>query len=183
MYGKIHHHEKGLGDLILAAYDRTSVLTEERQKRLVALDPNLAATDPLQFRLTSLDGKTLTLAELKGSVVIFDFWATWCQPCRAQHPLYEQVKERFRGRHDVVFLSIATDEDRTLVAPFLDQQKWSKTVYFDDGLQRLLQVTSIPTTVLFDKQGHVASRMNGFLPDKFVDQLTERIQSALSASQ
>jgi len=183
MYGKIHHHEKGLGDLILAAYDRTSVLTEERQKRLVALDPNLGATDPLQFRLASLDGKTLTLAELKGSVVIFDFWATWCQPCRAQHPLYEQVKERFRGRHDVVFLSIATDEDRTLVAPFLDQQKWSKTVYFDDGLQRLLQVTSIPTTVLFDKQGHVASRMNGFLPDKFVDQLTERIQSALAASQ
>jgi len=70
-----------------------------------------------------------------------------------------------------------------LVAPFLDQQKWSKTVYFDDGLQRLLQVTAIPTTVLFDKQGRVASRMNGYLPDKFVDQLTERIQYALSDSQ
>jgi len=183
LYRKVHHHEKGLGDLILEAYDRDAALVEARQKRLLALDPNLAATDALQFRLTSLEGKTLTLADLKGSVVIFDFWATWCQPCRMQHPLYEQVKERFKNRKDVIFLSIDTDEDHSLVAPFLDKQKWSKTVYFEDGLERLLQVTSIPTTVLFDKQGRVASRMNGFLPQTFVDQLTERIQSALAGTQ
>lgn len=180
LYRKKHHNEKGLGDMILAAYDQTSAMVKDREKRLIAMEPNLAATDPLQFRLTSLDGKALTLAELKGDVVILDFWATWCQPCRIQHPLYEKVKERFKNRHDVVFLSIDTDEDHSKVAPFLDQQKWSKTVYFEDGLQRLLQVTSIPTTVLFDKQGHVASRMNGFLPDQFVDQLSERIQSALA---
>ncbi len=179
LYRKRHHSEKGLGDLILAAYDRTSAMLQEREKRLAALDPNLTATDPLQFRLTGLDGKTLTLADLKGSVVILDFWATWCQPCRIQHPLYEKVKERFKDRRDVVFLSIDTDEDHSRVAPFLDQQKWSKTVYFEDGLQRLLQVTSIPTTVLFDKQGRVASRMNGFLPGNFVEQLSERIQNAL----
>jgi thiol-disulfide isomerase/thioredoxin len=180
LYRKMHHNEKGLGDIILAAYDQTSALVKDREKRLVTLDPNLAATDPLQFRLTGLDGKTLTLGDLKGSVVILDFWATWCQPCRIQHPLYEKVKDRFKDRRDVVFLSIDTDEDHNLVAPFLDQQKWSKTIYFEDGLQRLLQVTSIPTTVLFDKQGRVASRMNGFLPDQFVDQLSQRIQSALT---
>jgi thiol-disulfide isomerase/thioredoxin len=180
LYRKKHHNEKGLGDLILAAYDETSAMVKEREKRLIALDPNLAATNALQFRLTSLDGKTLTLADLKGSVVILDFWATWCQPCRIQHPLYEKVKERFKDRHDVVFLSIDADEDHSKVAPFLDQQQWSKVVYFEDGLQRLLQVTSIPTTVLFDKQGRVASRMNGFLPGEFVDQLSERIQSALA---
>lgn len=184
MYRAMHHKEKGLGDLILAAYDQTSEQVKEREKRLIALDPNSGASDPLQFRLTSLDGKTLKLADLKGDVVILDFWATWCQPCRIQHPLYEKVKERFKDRKDVVFLSIDTDtaEDRSKVAPFLDQQKWTKTsVYFEDGLQRLLQVTSIPTTVLFDRQGRVASRMNGFLPDQFVDQLSERIQDALAA--
>ena len=181
LYRQQHHNEKGLGDLILVAYDRTSAMIKDREERLVMLDPNLAATDPLQFRLTGLDGKALTLAELKGSVVILDFWATWCQPCRVQHPLYEKVKERFKDRRDVVFLSIDTDEDHSRVAPFLEEQKWGKTVYFEDGLQRLLQVTSIPTTVLFDKQGRVASRMNGFLPGSFVDQLSERIESALGA--
>jgi len=180
-YRKLHGSEQGLGDAILAAYDRTAALLEERRARLLALEPNAAETEALRFTLTGLDGKKLTLASLKGSVVILDFWATWCQPCRIQHPLYEQVKQRFKDRSDVVFLAIDADEDHTLVAPFLDEIKWTRAaVYFDDGLQRLMQVTSIPTTIMFDKQGHVASRMTGFLPDKFVDQLSERIKSALA---
>ncbi len=181
LHGSEHGSEQGLGDAILAAYDRTAALLEERRVRLLALDPNAAETEAMRFTLTGLDGKKLPLASLKGSVVILDFWATWCQPCRIQHPLYEQVKQRFKDRSDVVFLAIDADEDRALVAPFLDEIKWTRAaVYFDDGLQRLLQVTSIPTTIMFDKQGHVASRMTGFLPDKFVDQLSERIRSALA---
>jgi thiol-disulfide isomerase/thioredoxin len=179
-YRKLHGSEQGLGDAILAAYDRTAALLADRRARLLALDPNASETEAMRFTLTGLDGKKLTLASLKGSVVILDFWATWCQPCRIQHPLYEAVKQRFKDRSDVVFLAIDADEDRSLVAPFLDEIKWTRaSVYFDDGLQRLLQVTSIPTTIMFDKQGHVASRMTGFLPDKFVDQLSERIKSAL----
>ena len=53
---------------------------------------------------------------------------------------------------------------------FLEQQKWTKkNVYFEDGLQKLLQVNDIPTTIIFDKRGRIASRMNGFLPDRFVE--------------
>ncbi|HML18411.1 MAG TPA: TlpA disulfide reductase family protein, partial [Bryobacteraceae bacterium] len=178
---QLHHNEKGLGDIILAAYDRTAATLEQRKTHLAAIDPNFAATEPEQFTVTGLDGRKFPLSTLKGSVVVLDFWATWCGPCRAQHPLYDQVKQRFKDHKDVVFLSIDTDENPQLVSPFLDQQKWSRSsVYLDDGLQRLLQVTNIPTTILFDKQGRVASRMNGFLPDRFVNQLSERIESALS---
>jgi thiol-disulfide isomerase/thioredoxin len=179
LYRKLHGSEAGLGDVILAAYDRTSALLAERIKKARAIDPNLGLTDPMQFTLTALDGSKLALAKLRGSVVVLDFWATWCQPCRAQHPLYEELKKRFHDHADVVFLSIDTDEDRSLVAPFLEQIGWSRTVYFDDGLQRLLQVSSIPSTILFDKQGRIASRMNGFIPDSFVEQITERINAAL----
>jgi thioredoxin-related protein len=79
----------------------------------------------------------------------------------------------------VVFLAIDTDEDRTLVKPFLESHQWTQKVYFEDGLQSLLQVSSIPTTVIFGKKGDVVDRMNGFLPDRFVDMLTERINQAL----
>jgi thiol-disulfide isomerase/thioredoxin len=185
IYRTVHHSEKGLGDVVLAAYDRTAAGVKQRQARLQAMDTNASATEPMQFTLSGLDGSKLPLANLKGHVVVVDFWATWCQPCRVQHPLYEQVKARFKDRPDVVFLAVDTDseEDRPKVGPFLDTQKWSRNVYFEDGLQRLLNVSSIPTTMLFDKAGRVASRMNGFLPDKFVDQLTQRIESALSDSQ
>ncbi|HEV8145377.1 MAG TPA: thioredoxin-like domain-containing protein [Bryobacteraceae bacterium] len=183
IYRKLHGSEKGLGDVILSAYDRTAALLEERLKRMKAIDPNTGVIDPMDFTLTGVDGSKLALASLRGSVVVLDFWATWCQPCRIQHPLYEEVKKRFRGRKDVVFLGINADEDRSLVDGFLENMQWSRAnVYYEDGLQRFLQVSAIPSTIVFDKQGRIASRMNGFLPETFVEQLTERIASALRES-
>ena len=180
LFRKLHHNEKGLGDEILAAYDSTAALLEARHARLAALDPNFAATDPMQFHLAGLDGADLALSSLKGNVVVVDFWATWCVPCRAQHSLYDQVMQRFKDRKDVIFLSVDTDEDHQVVGSFIDQYHWNKKVYFESGLQRLLQINSIPTTLLFDKNGRISSRMNGYLPDKFADMLTDRIRTALA---
>lgn len=181
MFTKLHGSETGLGDLILAVYDRVSTQVETRRKKLMALDPNSAAADPAQFTITGLDGKKLPMSSFMNKVIVFDFWATWCVPCRAQHPLYEEVKTHYKNRDDVVFLSLDTDEDHSLVAPFLAEQMWDATrVYFDDGLTRLLQVSQIPTTLLLNKHGKVSSRMNGFLPDQFVAQLIERIDLALA---
>jgi thiol-disulfide isomerase/thioredoxin len=181
LYTKQHSSEKGMGDEILAAYDRTSTLMETRRKKLLALDPNSAASDPTQFIITGLDDKKLQMSSLAGNVLVLDFWATWCVPCRAQHPIYESVKKHYADRHDIVFLNLNTDEDHTLVAPFLAEQMWDTHVYFEDGMSRLLQVSKIPTTVLLDKQGRVSSKMEGFQPDKFEQQLIERIDAALSA--
>jgi thiol-disulfide isomerase/thioredoxin len=120
LYVKAKGSEAGLGDLLLAAYDRDLALVHARELRLHAGDPNARLTDPMEFTLSGLDGSKLSMASLKGKVVILDFWATWCGPCRAQHPLYEQVQRRFRSNPDVVFLSIDADDDRALVKPFLD---------------------------------------------------------------
>jgi thiol-disulfide isomerase/thioredoxin len=87
-------------------------------------DPNAQASNVLEFTISGVDGAKLPIASLKGKAVVFDFWATWCGPCRAQHPLYEQVKQRFHDSPDVVFLSIATDDERELVAPFLKENHW-----------------------------------------------------------
>jgi len=186
LYAKLHGSEKGLGDLILAAYDRVSTTVETRRKKLMALDPNSALADPMEFTVTGLDGKKLRLASLKGKLLILDFWATWCVPCRIQHPLYETLRERFGARGDVVFLEMNSDEDHSVVEPFLTAQnltddKWDKTaVYFEDGLARLLNVMNIPSTILIDKSGRMASRMDGFDPSTFLDQMTDRIRSILA---
>lgn len=171
--------QAGLGEVILAAYDRTNALVAERTRKLKILDPNRDVTNPIQYTISDLAGTPLKLADMKGKVLVLDFWATWCGPCRAQYPLYEEVKKRFKDRPDVVFLAISADEDQSLVKPFLEEMKWNKNVYFDDGLARLMAVANIPATIVFDKQGQLASRMNGYLPDRFVDMLTERIRSAL----
>jgi thiol-disulfide isomerase/thioredoxin len=181
-YRKQHESEKGLGDVILAAYDRTSTLMELRHKKLLAMDPNAALESPMDFTLTALDGQRFRLSTLKGKVVVLDFWATWCVPCRLQHPLYEQLKQRFPESSGVVFLAINADEEHSVVEPFLEEQKWDKKVYFEDGLGRMLNVQNIPSTILFGKNGQLASRMDGFDPSSFLDWMTTRIQSILAAN-
>jgi len=179
LYTKVKGSERGLGDLILQAYDRTSAVMATRKLKLGLADPNAQASKVLDFTLSGLQGNKLQLASLQGKAVVFDFWATWCGPCRAQHPLYEQVKQKYRFSSDVVFLSVDTDEDHSLVAPFLKEQKWNQAVYFEDGLTRKLEISSIPTTIVVNRRGEIISRMNGFVPERFVDMLSERIEEAL----
>jgi thiol-disulfide isomerase/thioredoxin len=133
----------------------------------------------MTFTLRAVDGPPLRMATLEGKVAVLDFWATWCGPCRAQHPLYEQVKQRFAGNPDVIFLSIDADEDRSLVKPFLSEAKWPDAVYFEDGLSRAWAIHAIPTTVVLDRSGRVSARMSGYVPERFVEMLGDRITEAL----
>jgi len=183
LYRKLHGSDAGLGDLVLQAYDSTSSQLAARRAEFREFDPNSQLKDPIQFTLSGLDGDKLPLSSLLGKVVVMDFWATWCGPCRGQHPLYEEVKAKFSDTAEVVFLAVDTDEDHSLVKPFLAQIKWSQKVYFEDGMQRLLQVSSIPTTVILGKNGQVFTRMIGYLPDRFVEMLTERVNQALGKPQ
>lgn len=179
LYRKLKGTEKGLGDLVLEAYDGGAKLAAEREARLRSIDPNARVSDPLDFTLSALEGEPLRLATLRGKVIVMDFWATWCNPCRIQKPLYDEVKKRFTQRSDVVFLAVNADEDRSRVAPFVEAEKWGRNVHFEDGLAGALRISSIPTTVVFGKDGQVFARFNGFVPDRFVEMLTERIEAAL----
>jgi len=179
LHQKIHNSETGLGDIILAAYDRAIVIQEQRRAKLKAIDPNSGVTNPMEYTISGIGGESLDLKSLRGKVVLLDFWATWCGPCRVQYPIYEKVKASFKGRNDVVFLGINTDQEREVVKPFLAQNKWNKAVYYEDGLSNLLKVASIPTTMIFNRKGQMTSRLNGFVPERFEDMLRERIEEAL----
>ena len=179
IYKKLRGSEKGLGDLILESYDRTTALLAERKLLLRASIPNADVTSVMDFTLPGVHGEKLKLADLKGKAVVFDFWATWCGPCRAQHPLYEQVKRQYAGNPAVTFISVSTDEDRDLVQQFLKENHWNQIVYFEDGLTRILRINTLPATIIVNRHGEISSRMNGFNPDRFVNMLSERIDEAL----
>jgi thiol-disulfide isomerase/thioredoxin len=180
LYAGLHGSEKGLGDAILAAYDRTSSLLSRRRAELKAKDPNSDATSIVDFTLPAVDkaAPPLVLSKLKGKTVVMDFWATWCAPCRAQQPLLEKLATQYAGAPDVLFVAVDADDDLSLVAPFLSDQKWQNQGYFEAGLARLLNVNSIPTVLVLDPGGQISSRMIGFIPDRFDQMLTERVEEA-----
>jgi len=181
IYRKWKGSETGLGEIVLAAWDRNREVVEQRRLVLKQFDPNMQLADPMDFTLTGVDGARLKMASLRGKVIVLDFWATWCGPCRIQHPLYDKVKQKYNGRDDVVFLAIDTDEDRSLVPTFLSTNKWTYSSYYEDGLSVLLKVSSIPTTLIYDGRGELVSRMTGFDPDRFVAMLSDRIDEALKS--
>ncbi len=176
---KLNKSESGLGDIILAAFDRNVTLKSARAEALRQKDPNSAATDLSEFVLPRTDGtETLRIASLKGKTVIMDFWATWCAPCRIQHPMIENVKKKFEKDPNVVFLSVDSDEDRTVVPGFLKEMKWEGPSYYEAGLGRLLNIASIPTVLILGPSGAVSSRMTGFIPERFEEMLSDRIKEA-----
>jgi thiol-disulfide isomerase/thioredoxin len=180
LYRRAKGADAGLGDVVIDAYDRNVALLHARDARLRGDYPNAALSDPMQFTLSGVDGAKLGLSTLGGKVVVFDFWATWCEPCREQHPAWEQIKRQFMNEPRVAFLFVSTDEDRALVAPFLKQMKWAGPAYFNDGLTPAFQVRGIPATVVVDAHGKVFSRMTGYDPQRYAEMLSERIKEALA---
>jgi thiol-disulfide isomerase/thioredoxin len=180
LYSKVNGSEKGLGEVVLEAYDRTSALLKGRRASLKARDPNAVAVNPADFVLPPVVGAAtpLAISSLKGKTVVMDFWATWCAPCRAQQPIIDEIKKRFEPSQDVIFVAVDADDDLSLVAPFVKEQGWKNAGYFEAGLAQKMSITAIPTVVVFDPAGGIYSRINGFAPDRFEQTLIQRIEEA-----
>jgi thiol-disulfide isomerase/thioredoxin len=109
------------------------------------------------------------LAESHGKVVVLNFWTTWCAYCNQMETMLADVRTKFSGREDVVFLAINADEDESAVGPFLQDQKPGGTLLFADGVKQAFHIESIPTILVLDKAGKIAYRTQGFAPDGFAD--------------
>jgi thiol-disulfide isomerase/thioredoxin len=174
----LHGNEAGLGEDLLAAYDRLGTADKSAAKgRPQARNKN--AKEPFAFVLRRVDGTDFPLAPLKGNVVVLNFWATWCGPCREIEPLFDQVAQDFREKPDVAFFSVNTDEDESRVQPYLARQKIAAPVVLADGLDAFLDVNAIPTVMVLDRSGKIIYRASGFGPGDFVGALTATIQQAL----
>jgi len=180
LYAKLHGGKTdGLGELILQAFDRNALLKRTRMANMKQKDPNAYAASVGEYVLPRTDGNGgLALTSLKGKAVVLDFWATWCTPCRVQHPMIENVKKKYADNPNVVFLSIDSDDDHAPVAGFLKEMKWDGPSYYDEGLGHLLNITSIPTILILDGAGRISSRMTGFIPERFEEMLADRIETA-----
>lgn len=142
------------------------ILTKSQKKRdfdiltpLATLKPGDAA---LNFKYPDLNGKVVSLADLKGKVVLVDVWATWCGPCKVEIPHLKKLEEEMKGK-DIQIISLSTDDVK-------DKDKWLKMIKDENlgGLQLFAggpgnefstyyKVNTIPRFLVFDKAGKIVS--------------------------
>ncbi|MGH9845512.1 MAG: peroxiredoxin family protein [Blastocatellia bacterium] len=133
-----------------------------------------------EFKLPDLDGRQISSADLKGSVVVLDFWATWCGPCLAEIPTFNALHAKYAGR-GVKVIGIAVQsgwaED---IKPYHDKYKvaYSTLIGADEVVEKY-GVIGFPTTYILDKDFKVHRKFTGKLPER--KELEREIESLLAA--
>ncbi|MEI6388470.1 MAG: TlpA disulfide reductase family protein [Spirochaetota bacterium] len=121
-----------------------------------------APVDAGDFSIESLNGGSVTLSESKGKVVMLNFWATWCPPCRAEMPSIEILSKKMKGKAFAI-MAISVGETKDTVAKFIALQKYSYPIYLDPDskLGTAFNASSIPTTYIFGKDGKAIAGIQG----------------------
>jgi thiol-disulfide isomerase/thioredoxin len=124
-------------------------------------------------------GSRVRLADLKGKVVVLDFWASWCAPCRAEAPIVDRVARRHEGK-GVVVLGVATNDEQAPALKFVSSHGIGYTTVFDEGEQvaNAFQVRELPTLVVIDAEGVVTAIRPRMVHE---EELEELIKAAAKA--
>jgi thiol-disulfide isomerase/thioredoxin len=117
------------------------------------------------FSVTDLQGRKISSADLRGNVVLIDFWATWCQPCKREMPGYQKLADRYGSRGFAVvgfkFDTMMDSEDPVLFAKRIGV-RYPLAVAIDDLKQKFGGIEGLPTTMLYDRHGILRKKVVGF---------------------
>ena len=144
----------------LARYEHVQVSCDDPQftAAMAKLEGDDQARQGADFTLTDLSGKSWTLRDLRGKVVLVNFWATWCPPCRKEMPDLEALGQRFAAQ-GLVILAIS-DEDAAKVKPFIAEHQISYPVLLDPGrkVNDRFRVEGIPKSFVYNREGKLAAQ-------------------------
>ena len=129
----------------------------------MAQEPAVPFGEPApDFTLPALDGTKVRLTDQQGQVVLVDFWATWCGPCKEELPHIETFHRQYADS-GLRVLALSTDMDDDEVQPFIDEHDYTFTVlHADDAVQSDYGISAIPVVYLVDRQGRVRWHRMGF---------------------
>src|SRR3984893_13154670 len=139
-----------LGFGLVGCNQQSASLAQPRTNVIAAGDPGSSLPD---FTGKDLEGHQISSADLQGEVVLIDFWATWCQPCKKEMPGYQKLVDRY-GQRDFAAVGLKLDVRRNTEHPVLSAKKigvrYPLAVAADDLKRSFGGIEAIPTTLLYD---------------------------------
>jgi len=146
----------------------------------VPADAGAIGSQAAEFELADVSGKKVRLSDFKGKVVVLDFWATWCGPCRVEIPDFVKLQSKYKDKGlEIVGLSLDA-VGSSAVAPFLKEHQVNYTMLLanDDTAKSFGGILGIPTTFIIDRQGRIVQKYIGVMPAKTFE---EAIQPLLAS--
>jgi peroxiredoxin len=144
----------------LVRYEHVQASSDASQFRaaMTKLEADDAARANADFSLTDLQGKSWALHDLRGKVVLVNFWATWCPPCRKEMPDLDALYLKFKDQ-GLIILAIS-DEDATKVRPFLKERPVTYPVLLDPGrkVNDVFHIDGIPKSFVYDREGKLVAQ-------------------------
>ena len=139
-----------------------------------------------EFALKDANGQTVHLSDYRGKVILLDFWATWCGPCKVEIPWFMEFQQEFKDKGFAV-LGVSMDEDGwTAVKPYLQQLKVNYRILLGNDMvgDQYGGVDSLPTTFLIDRQGRIASTHVGLTGGKedFKNDIVHLLETSRASS-
>ena len=153
--GQPHPGFDELAQLSKYEHMKVSINSADYKASVANLNKVDADRAKVDFSLTDIEGHSWTLSSLKGKVVLVNFWATWCPPCRKEMPDLQMLSDRFKAQGFVV-LSIS-DEGMDKVKPFIADHKYTWPVVLDPGrkVNDLYHIQGIPKSFLYNRNGQL----------------------------
>lgn len=129
------------------------------------------------FTLTSLAGDKISLSDFKGKVVIVDFWATWCPPCRRGIPDLISLQNKYKNKVAVIGISLDRENTKAGVPSFVKKMGINYPIaYFTDKvINDFGGVNAIPTSFIIDQEGNIVSKMVGLYPKSEYEKQLENL--------
>jgi peroxiredoxin len=142
---------------------RTAVLASALALTTVSSSVGAGTSLAPAFSLPSRSGDTVSLAQLKGKVVMLNFWASWCGPCRQEMPLLDQMHKRYSAL-GFTLVGVNVDENSKDAEEWLSKTPVSFPVLFDreSKVSKMYDVRAMPSTVFIDRQGNVRDVHRGY---------------------
>lgn len=146
------------------------------------IEPMPSAEPVFAATLADFDGKPVPLAELKGKLVVLNFWATWCGPCRIEIPHLVEAQEKY-GPHGVVFMGAAVEDNADAVRDFGKAYGIAYPVAMagkEKGIALLRalgnKIAGLPFTIVLDRQGNIVAAKRGIMTPARLQQILDPLQ-------